>query len=142
VTVLSRSGDPEAVPWLLEATHHKEAAVRREAIRGLIGIAGPKAMNDLLLLAHDPDQSVRTTLIASLGTLVEAEACQGLARLAVALRDNGERRRALDALAAHPDGSALGALRDLATSRARPRLPRKHRRYAKGLVRRIEVGLR
>jgi HEAT repeat protein len=142
VTVLSRSGDPEAVPWLLEATHHREAAVRREAIRGLVAISGPKAINDLLLLAHDPDQSVRTTLIASLGTLVEAEACQGLAKLAVALRDNGERRRALDALAAHPDGSALGVLRDLGTSRARPRLPRKHRRYARGLVKRIEEGLR
>jgi HEAT repeat protein len=106
----------------------------------LVAVSGPKALNDLLLLAHDPDQSVRTTLIASLGTLVEAEACRGLARLAVALRDNGERRRALDALAVHPDGSALEALRELGTSRARPRLPRKLRRYSRGLVKRIEEG--
>jgi hypothetical protein len=92
----------------------------------------------LLLLARDPDQYVRTTLITSLGALVEAQACQGLGRLAVALRDHAERRRALDALAAHPDPSALGVLQGLAASRARPRLPWKHRRYAHKLVKRLE----
>ncbi|HYT79257.1 MAG TPA: hypothetical protein VEQ37_08375, partial [Actinomycetota bacterium] len=85
---------------------------------------------------------VRTTLITSVGTLAEAEACQGLGRLALALRDNGERRRALDALAAHPDPVALTVLRGLATSRSRPRLPRKHRRYARGLVKKLEGASR
>jgi HEAT repeat protein len=142
VTVLYRSGGQEAVPWLVEATHHREPAVRREAIRGLIAVAGPTCLDELLLLAHDSDQSVRTTLITSLGALVEAGASQGLGRLAVALRDNGERRRALDALAAHPDESALGVLRGLATSRIRPRLPRKLRRYARGLVKKREEDAR
>jgi HEAT repeat protein len=138
VTVLYRSGGQEAVPWLVEATHHRESAVRREAVRGLVAVAGPASLAELLLLATDPDQSVRTTLITSMGTLVEAEACRGLARLAVALREHGERRRALDALAAHPDPTALTVLRGLATSRSRPRLPRKHRRYARGLVKKLE----
>lgn len=137
VTVLSRSGGQGAIPWLVQATHHREPAVRREAIRGLVMVAGPTALVELLPLAHDPDQSVRATLISSLGTLVEAEACEGLGRLALALRD-GERRGALDALAAHPDPKAITVLRGMATSRSRPRLPRKHRRYARGLVRKLE----
>ncbi len=138
VTVLYRAGGQEAVPWLVQATHHREAAVRREAVRGLVVVAGPAALADLLLLAQDPDQSVRTTLITSLGALVEPGACQALGRLAVALRDHGDRRRALDALAAHPDGAALTILRGLATSRSRPRLPRKHRRYARSLVKKLQ----
>ena len=142
VTALYRSGGQEAVPWLVEATHHREPAVRREGIRGLVAVAGPPSLAELVLLAHDPDQSVRTTLITSVGTLAEAEACQGLGRLALALRDNGERRRALDALAAHPDPVALTVLRGLATSRSRPRLPRKHRRYARGLVKKLEGASR
>ena len=142
VTVLYRSGGREAVPWLVQATHHREPAVRREAIRGLVAVAGPASLAELALLAHDPDQSVRSTLITSIGALAEAEACQGLGRLALALRDNGERRRALDALAAHPDPAALTVLRGLATPRSRPRLPRKHRRYARGLVKKLEGGSR
>jgi HEAT repeat protein len=142
VTVLYRAGGQEAVPWLAQATHHREPAVRREAVRGLVAVAGPAAVADLLLLAQDPDQSVRTTLITSLGALVEPGACQALGRLAVALRDHADRRRAIDALAAHPDEAALNVLRGLATSRSRPRLPRKHRRYARSLVKRIEGGSR
>lgn len=138
VTVLYRSGGRDAVPWLVEATHHREPAVRREAIRGLVALAGPASLAELLLLAHDPDQSVRTTLVTSLGSLVEAEACLGLGRLAVALRDHSERRRALDALAGHPGPSALTVLQGLAAARSRPRLPWKHRRYARGLVKRLE----
>jgi hypothetical protein len=60
----------------------------------------------------------------------------------VALRDHGERRRALDALAAHPDPSALSVLQGLATSRGRPRLPWKDRRYARRLVKRLGRGSR
>jgi hypothetical protein len=138
VTVLHRTGDPAAVPLLVEATHHREPAVRREAIKGLIALAGPSSLPELLLMASDPDQSVRLTLIASVGSLVEPESCQALGGLALSLRDHGERRRTLDALAAHPDPQALDVLRGLATSRSRPRLPRRHRRYAKGLVRAME----
>lgn len=138
VTVLYRSGGQEAVPWLVEATHHREAAVRREAIRGLVSVAGTASLAELVLLAQDPDQSVRATLITSLGGLMEPEACRALGRLAVALRDQAERRRALDALAAHPDPMAVSVLRGLGTSRSRPRLPRKHRRYARGLVKKLE----
>jgi len=142
VTVLYRSGGQDAVPWLVKATHHGEPAVRREAIRGLVAVAGSASLGELVLLAQDPDQSVRTTLVTSLGTLMETEACRGLGRLAFALRDQGERRRALDALAAHPDPVALDVLRGLAASRARPRLPRKQRRYARGLVKKLEAGSR
>jgi len=142
VTVLHRTGDPAAVPLLVKATHHREPAVRREAIKGLIALGGPSSLPDLLLMASDPDQSVRLTLITSVGTLVEPESCQALGRLALSLRDHGERRRTLDALAAHPDPQALSVLRGLATSRSRPRLPRRHRRYAKGLVRAMEEQVR
>jgi HEAT repeat protein len=142
VTVLHRTGDPAAVPLLIEATHHREPAVRREAIKGLVALAGPAALPDLLLMATDPDQSVRLTLVTSVGALVEPESCQALASLALALRDHAERRRALDALAAHPDPQARMVLRGLATTRSRPRLPRRHRRYAKGLIKRLEEGVR
>jgi hypothetical protein len=139
VTVLHRSGDLGAVPLLVEATHHREPAVRREAIRGLIALAGAASISDLLPMGSDPDQSVRVTLIASLGTLVESEACGALRELALSVRDHGERRRALDALAAHPDPQGLVVIRALATSRSRPRLPWKHRRYARGLVKKSEA---
>jgi HEAT repeat protein len=139
VTVLQRSGDLGAVPLLVEATHHREPAVRREAIRGLIALAGPASISHLIPLASDPDQSVRTTLIASVGTLVEAEACHALGELAMSIRDPAERRRALDSLAAHPDPQALVVLRGLATSRSRPRLPWKHRRYARALIKKVEA---
>lgn len=139
VTVLHRTGDPAAVPLLVGATHHREPAVRREAVKGLIALAGSSSLPDLLLLANDPDQSVRLTLITSVGTLVEPDACRALGGLALSLRDHGERRRVLDALAAHPDPQGLIVLRGLATARSRPRLPRRHRRYAKGLIRRLEA---
>jgi HEAT repeats len=138
VTVLYRAGGHEAVPWLVEATHHREPAVRREAIRGLISVTGPGSIEHLLALAHDSDQSVRSTLISGLGALVEPEAYRALGRLALALRDNAERRRALDALAGHAGDAAVEVLRGLGTARSRPRLPRKHRRYARALVKKLE----
>jgi HEAT repeat protein len=142
VTVLYRAGGQDAVPWLVDATHHREPAVRREAIRGLISVTGPAAIDDLLALAHDSDQSVRATLISALGALVEADAYKALGKLALALRDNAERRRALDALAGHPGEAALEVLRSLAAPRTRPRLPWKHRRYARALVKKVERSSR
>jgi HEAT repeat protein len=138
VTVLYRAGGQEAVPWLVEATRHREPAVRREAIRGLISVTGPGSIEYLLALAHDADQSVRSTLISGLGALVEPEAYRALGKLVLALRDNAERRRALDALGGHAGDAVVEVLRGLGTARSRPRLPRKHRRYARGLVRKLE----
>lgn len=134
VTVLSRSGGPEVVPALAEASRHKEAAVRREAARGLLTVAGLDALPELMELAADQDDSVRTAVISAMGGLVTPGACIALARLARSLRDQGDRRRALDALARHPAPEALDVLEDLASSRSAPKLPRRIRRYAKSLA--------
>jgi hypothetical protein len=131
VTILYRSSDKEVVPLLAEASRHKEPPVRREAARGLLAVAGLDAVPELMVLATDPDGSVRAALISAMGGLASPGACGALARLTHTLRDPGDQRRALDAIARHPSPEATGVLAELASSRARPKLPRRIRRYAK-----------
>jgi hypothetical protein len=140
VTVLYRSGGKDVVPVLEEASRHKDAPVRREAARGLLAVSGLEAMPQLMLLAIDPDESVRSAVISAMGGLITPGACAALARLVRTLRDQGERRKAIDALARHPAPEASDLLTELAFSRSRPRLPRRVRRYAKNLSKKRREG--
>jgi HEAT repeat protein len=140
VTVLYRSGGKDVVPMLGEASRHKEAAVRREAARGLLAVAGLGAMPDLMVLAIDPDESVRSAVISAMGGLSTPGACAALARLVRTLHDQGDRRKAIDALARHPSPEASDVLTELASSKSRPKLPRRVRRYAKSLSKKRGEG--
>jgi hypothetical protein len=75
-----------------------------------------------------------------MGGLITPGACAALARLVRTLRDQGDRRRAIDALAHHPASDASDVLTELASSRSRPKLPRRVRRYAKSLSKKRREG--
>jgi HEAT repeat protein len=135
VTVLYRSGDPEVLPALIETFHHREPAVRREAVRGVLAVAGLDALPQLLTLSADPDASVRSAVISSVGGMTTPDACQALARLAHAMKEPADRRQIIEALARHPSTEGAEALAGLASAKARPRLPRRIRRHAKARLR-------
>ncbi len=59
VTILGRIGDKAALEHLKQALGHAEPGVRREAVRSLGMIGGPKAGDALLLAMEDPDQQIR-----------------------------------------------------------------------------------
>jgi hypothetical protein len=134
VTILHRSGDREVVPMLIEASRHPQAPVRREAARGLLAVAGLDALPQLMKLAADQDDSVRSAVISALGSLTVPGAAGALALLARTLQDPGDRRSAIDALARHPAPDAGEALAGLASSSSRPRLPWRLRRYVRSLA--------
>jgi hypothetical protein len=141
VTVLHRSGGKDVVPLLAEATRHQEPAVRREAARGLLAVAGLEALPELMMLAVDPDESVRSTVISAMGGSSNPGAAAALGRLVRTLHDQGDRRRAIDALARHPAPEAVDTLAELASARSRPKLPFRVRRYAKSLSKRRRGGI-
>ena len=134
VTVLYRSGHEEVIPLLVEAAHHREPAVRREAARGLVEMTGIDALPHLRALAGDQDQTVRAAVMAALGTMMKPGACETLGSLAHTLKDPADRRRALEALSRHASPEATGVLERLASAKGSPRLPWKLRRYARDLV--------
>jgi len=142
VTVLYRSGREETVPLLLQASRHREPAVRREAVRGLVELVGARALPHLTSLAGDRDQSVRVTVVAALGTMLSPEAVEALGELARAMKDPGDRRRAVEALGRHARPEATDVLEALASSKGPGRLPWKLRRQAKELARSRQEGTR
>jgi HEAT repeat protein len=142
ITVLYRSGREEVLPLLIEATRHREPAVRREAARGLVEMTGMNALPQLMALAGDTDQTVRATVIAALGAMVRPGACEALAKLAQVLKDPADRRRAIDALARHGAPEATGVLESLASSKSPSRLPWSLRRYARDLAKKRREGKR
>ncbi|MGW6392237.1 ankyrin repeat domain-containing protein [Streptomyces sp. NPDC055103] len=147
VLALGECGDAAALPELLEAAGHPEAAVRRAAAGALAGIVpagNPEALGVLLALSRDGDARVRDWATLALAELPDdtplvreglaerlgdddpetaAEAARGLA-----IRQDP---RAVDALAAiladgDPDGAAretaLAALEHVRDARVRTRL--------------------
>jgi HEAT repeat protein len=142
VTILYRSGGPEVVPTLVEASRHPHAVVRREAVTGLLEVAGLSAIPELLRLASDPDGSVRASVLRGLGGMISPDACSALGKLAVELPTPADRRRVLEELAHHPAREASEILQGLASPRNSPRLPWRLRRYAKALLRERREGKR
>ncbi|MEU2241726.1 ankyrin repeat domain-containing protein [Streptomyces sp. NPDC018338] len=147
VIALGECGDPEAVPELLAAAGHPEAAVRRAvagALAGIVPAGHTEALGVLLALSRDGDARVRDWATLALAELPDdtplvreglaerlgdddpetaAEAARGLA-----IRQDP---RSVDALAAvladgDPDGAAretaLAALEHVRDARVRTRL--------------------
>jgi HEAT repeat protein len=142
VTILYRSGGPDVVPLLIQASRHPHQAVRREVVTGLLDAAGLDALPELVGLASDRDESVRVSVVRALGGMTSAEACSALGRLCLALSTPADRRRALEELGRHPAPEATDNLRDLAASRSRPRLPWRLRRVARAHVKQREAAAR
>jgi hypothetical protein len=140
VTILYRSGGPDVVPLLVEAAGHPHPAVRREVVSGLLDVAGLDALAELINLAGDRDESVRISVVRALGGMTSAEACSALGRLCLDLSAPADRRRALEELARHSAPEATAVLRQVASSRGRPRLPWRLRRHARGLLKQRETA--
>ena len=75
-----------------------------------------------------------------MGGLSNPGAAPALGRLVRTLHDQGDRRKAIDALARHPAPDAADVLGELASPRSRPKLPLRIRRYAKSLSKRRREG--
>jgi HEAT repeats len=134
VTILYRTGGPESAPLLLQACRHREPAVRREAIRGLLVVSGLDSLQELSMLAGDSDASVRSALITALGGVTVPGAATALAKLVHVFREPADRRLAMEALSRHPSQEATDALAELASTKSKPRLPRRIRRHAASLL--------
>jgi hypothetical protein len=135
VHVLSRSGGRDAVPLIKQAARHSSAPVRREAIQGLVSVAGDEAVPLILEMAQgDPNDAVRTAAVVSLGGLLSPDAVEALASVVRSPAPLRVRRLALEQLGGHPAPEAAAALEQLASRRARPRLPRALRFRARQAV--------
>ena len=133
VSLLGSVGGPGMLPRIEELASHESPAVRREVASALVAAGGPAAVPSLGRLAEVDDPEVRRQAVTALGALVGHEAAEALAQVVRTSRDRSLRVRALGELAARPDGPDL--LRELASSRSRPRLPWGLRRRARSLAR-------
>jgi hypothetical protein len=135
VHVLSRSGGPEMMPLMAEASEHSAPAVRREAIQGLVAVGGDEAVPGVLKMAvGDPEESVRAAAVVALGGLLTPDAVEGLTKIVQYGSTIRLRRLALEQLAGHPAPEAWDSLQKLGSRRSRPRLPRTLRAQARGAV--------
>jgi len=133
VSLLGSVGGPVMLPRIEELAGHESPAVRREVASALVAAGGPAAVPFLGRLAAVEDAEVRRQAVTALGALVGPEAADALADVVRSSPDRALRMRALDELAARPDGPDL--LRELASRKARPRLPWAVRRRARSLAR-------
>jgi hypothetical protein len=140
VTILYRSGSSDVGPLLVQAASHPHPAVRREVVTGLLEVAGLDALPELMPLAGDRDESVRISVVRALGGMTSAEASSALGRLCLELSAPADRRRVLEELARHASPDAVRVLKELASSRTRPRLPWRLRRQARALLKQREAG--
>lgn len=76
--VLGYTGDPEAVPLLLEALQDPSSETRIYALWGLGQTGDPRAVRPLLAALRDADPGIRKTAAFSLGELGHPEAIPGL----------------------------------------------------------------
>jgi hypothetical protein len=132
VTVLYRSESADALPFLTHAASHREPAVRREVVRGLVALGGIDPAPALEELAEDEDETVRAAAVSALGRLVAPDALAELARPGKGYRGSKDQRDALQELAGRPHAAPI--LRYLSSKKATPRLPRGLRRQARSLA--------
>jgi HEAT repeat protein len=131
VTVLGKCG-PEAIPFLEEASTNPLAAVRGEALRGLVAVGGEEAVPVLITVAErDPDEKVRIVAMNALGGLISARAVDALGDIVRSSPRLTIRRLALDLISRHPSERAGDVLHELGSRRSRPRVPRTVRREAR-----------
>lgn len=121
-SILGNMATPEVAPYLETMTRHSDARVRREALRALTSILGPKAASANARALTDPEESVRLTAIAALGGAGAADAPRHLidfisAKPAPSLK---EQKEALTSLSLHASPEALKELEQVAARRWPP----------------------
>jgi HEAT repeat protein len=137
VNVLSRSSGAEALTLMTKASRHPTAAVRREAIQGLVAVGGEEAVPAIQALAHgDAEESVRAAAVVALGGLLSPDAVEALVGVVRHGSTIRLKRLALEQIDGHPAPEAEAVLRRLTSRRARPRLRRALRAQARAALRR------
>lgn len=139
-TILGRLHFNAASPYLVPLLQHPEPAVRREAVRAVVQSDGIDAVTHVRRVVRDPDGSVRRAAIGALAGMRSDAAARVLADVARRADDHGDQQRALELLAQHQSETKGELLRELASRRSRPRLPRSLRRVARAALRRLERG--
>jgi len=132
VSLLGSAGDPTALPEIAEAARHTSPEVRQEVPTALVTAGGVAAVPYLLRLALEAAEDVRRPAVSALGSLVGEEPASALADVARRSADRALRLRALDELAARPEGPGL--LRELRSGGGGVRLPWRLRRHIRKLL--------
>jgi HEAT repeat protein len=112
VAILGEIRSQDTLPHLTPLLEHREVRVRRETIRSLAKIGGPKAVDILLRAAESDDQELRRQALLSLGAIRAASATPTLLKL---LEQSDWSRRTVDI-----KKDAIRALGEIRTAEAVP----------------------
>lgn len=118
-------GDPRAIPALLELRNHPEASVRFGVALGLSGHSLPDAIDGLIALSSDTEESVRDWSTFGLAQMTDADTPTIRAALHARLDDPcvEARNEAIEGLASRGDRSVLPVLiRELKNGVSQPLL--------------------
>ncbi|MGH3443582.1 MAG: HEAT repeat domain-containing protein [Nitriliruptorales bacterium] len=129
VCVIERAGSPEAGELLDTVIGHREARVRREALRAIVALSGAAAGTHLRRVSARAAPEVAADAVGALARIAHPDAVALLADVAAdETVDTAVRLQAIEHLGKHPNREAGRHLRELA-GRDR-KLPRKLRRRA------------
>lgn len=120
-TALASIGEA-AIPSLLEALQHTEWLVRLHAVESLGKTKSPRAVEPLLaLLFNDQDSAVREDIVKALGDIGDPQAVEFLF---AAMREPGLRTLAVEALGRIGDRRAVPVLIEVVAGTCPPDVPR------------------
>ncbi|MBI5970090.1 MAG: HEAT repeat domain-containing protein [Deltaproteobacteria bacterium] len=83
VSLLGELGDPESLPALEKEYHHPDARVKKEVLKGIVKIPGPRTNAILLHALGETDEMLVKQAILSAGHLKEASAIDSLGKIAL-----------------------------------------------------------
>ncbi|MBU0985168.1 MAG: HEAT repeat domain-containing protein, partial [candidate division Zixibacteria bacterium] len=111
IFVLGSLRDPQAVPFLRERISDTDVRVRRELIAALEKIGGEDTVDCLMVMADDPDRSIREAAIITIGLVGSPEAAPLL--MDIARRHPQQAQKAVTALGKMGGGEATAFLKKL-----------------------------
>ncbi len=83
VSLLGELGDPESLTALEKAYNHPDARVKKEVLKGVIKIPGPRTNSIILSALTEADEALLKQAIISAGLLKEVSAIDSLGRIAL-----------------------------------------------------------
>ena len=111
VVILGRAGHPETAGRVTDVLHHREARVRREALRTLFALLGDESVPELIGALDDESHSVRRQALFLLRTPPDPVVDDALAKAIKSDLPIGERLKIIEVLAARGTESARKVLR-------------------------------
>lgn len=122
VTILGKTGSPDALKHVRPLIRHAEPRVRREAVRAAAVAGGREAIAAVADALNDSDEGVRLSAIASLGTIHHSDAARALMDVIRGRRSHTvrERKEALASLSLHRDAGSQEFIRRTAQRRWPP----------------------